>query len=528
MNTLTGTRALVRLALRRDRLWLLPWLLGIVILGAATASSIAELYPTAAARTALAATAQTNPALLALVGRGYELTTVGGLTAWRLGGFAAVIAGMMNVLLVVRHTRADEESGRTELVGSAVVGRRAALTAALVMAGLADLVLVFLLTAGLSGFGGLPVTGSLALAAGIGLVGAVLAGVAAITVQFTTTARGATGAAGALLGLAFLVRAAGDLADNALVWLSPLGWVNELRAYAGERWWVLLSFVSLTLLATGLSFLLTARREYGAGLIPPRSGRSTASSSLSGPLGLAWRLQRGSILGWVLGFVVVGTSLGAVAQDVGDLLRDSPDLIEIVQQLGGAVGLVNAYLTMTYGLMALLASAFVVSSVLRLRQDETSGYAEALLATPLDRIRWASRHVLVAAAGATTMIATIGATSGLIHGVRVDDVAGQLSRLTLATLAQSPAIWVMGALTTLLVAWLPRAAAAAWGVLLAFVVLGQFGGVLRLPTTLIDASPFSHLPGVGNLTLVPLGVLTAIALALAGAGLLGLGRRDIG
>lgn len=126
------------------------------------------------------------------------------------------------------------------------------------------------------------------------------------------------------------------------------------------------------------------------------------------------------------------------------------------------------------------------------------------------------------------MRATIGAISGLIHGIRVDDIGGQLGRLTLAALAQTPAVWVMAALTMLLVGWLPRAAAAAWGVLLACVVLGQFGAILALPAALIDASPFGHVPGLGNLTVAPLAVLTAIALVLVSAGLLGLRRRDIG
>lgn len=528
MNTLTGTGALIRLALRRDRLWLLPWVLGIVILGAATASSFAELYPTVGSRMGLAATAQTNPALLSLVGRGYELTTIGGLTAWRLAVFAAVLAALMNIFLVVRHTRADEESGRTELVGSAVVGRRAGLSAALVVAGIADLVLVLLLAAGLSSSAGLPVSGSLALAAGIGLVGAVFAGLTAITAQAATTGRGASGAAGALLGLAFLIRAAGDVTDNGLGWLSPLGWVSRLRPFAGEQWWVLGLFAMVALLAVGASFLLARRREYGAGLLASRPGRSTAAPSLSGPLGLAWRLQRGAILGWCLGFVLVGAALGGVARDVGDLLRDSPEVVEIVEQLGGADSLVDAYLTTTYGLMGLLGSAYVVSSMLRLRHEETSGYAEALLATPLARLGWAGGHVVVAAAGASTMMLSIGATSGVIHGLRVGDVGGQLGRLTLAALAQTPAVWVIGAVTALLVGWLPRAASAAWGVLLACVVLGQFGSILQLPVGLIDLSPFGHTPGVGQLSLAPIAVLTTIALVLVGGGLLALRRRDIG
>ena len=41
----------------------------------------------------------------------------------------------MAILLVVRHTRAEEETGRAELVGAGVVGRHAPLAAALITAG---------------------------------------------------------------------------------------------------------------------------------------------------------------------------------------------------------------------------------------------------------------------------------------------------------------------------------------------------------------------------------------------------------
>lgn len=526
--SLTGTGALVRLALRRDRLWILPWLIGIVILGAVTASSIAELYPSAALRAAYAATAASNPALIAMSGRGYELSTVGGLSAWRIGLFAAVVAALMNTFLVIRHTRADEETGRTELLGSAVVGRRAALSAALIVAGLADLILVVLFSGALSAAGGLALSGSLALGLGIGLAGATFAGIAAVTAQCATTARGATGAATAVLGFVFLIRAAGDLADNGIGWLSPLGWVTRLRPFADEQWWVLGLFAALILITVGLSVVAAQRREYGAGLLPPRPGRSAAAASLSGPLGLAWRLQRGPLLGWCLGLLVMGAAFGALAKDVAKIVGDSPALVDILEQLGGTGGVTDAYLSTTFGLVGMLTAGYVIASVLRLRQEETSGYAEALLSSPLARMRWASGHTVVAALGATVMLAVSGASAGLVNGLRTGEVAGQVGRLTLGALAQTPAVWILGAVTVLLIGWLPRAASAAWGVLVACVVLGQFGALLSLPEALIDASPFGHVPAVGNVTALPLLVLAAIALVLAGTGLAGLRRRDIG
>lgn len=299
-GSLTGTGALVRLALRRDRIWLAPWLLGIAGVCAATASSLAELFPTEESRAAIAVTARTNPALLALVGPGDDLSTVGGLTSWRLGVLATVAVGLMNILLVIRHTRADEEAARTELVGSLPVGRRAGLSAAVIVVLVADVALGVVTTAGLIG-AGLPTGPSALFASAVCLGGLAFAGIASITAQCATTARAATGAAAAILGLAFLIRAAGDIAGNGLVWISPLGWVSKVAAYGDSRPWVLLLFLGTAAITFAAAFEVSARREYGAGLFAARPGRAAASRWLAGPIGLATRLQRGAMLGWAAG-----------------------------------------------------------------------------------------------------------------------------------------------------------------------------------------------------------------------------------
>src|SRR5215211_8039427 len=145
---MTGTWSLVRLALRLDRVRLPVWLLVLVGLPLATASSFAELYPGVPERMKLAAEMGNNPTLLGLYGRFYNAETLGGLVAWRMGGFLPVLIGLMSLLLVIRHTRAEEQAGRLELVGSGVVGRRAPLTAALVLALLVNLALALLIALG--------------------------------------------------------------------------------------------------------------------------------------------------------------------------------------------------------------------------------------------------------------------------------------------------------------------------------------------------------------------------------------------
>ena len=242
MTTLTGTGHLIRLALRLDRVKLPIWVLALTALTATTASAFEGLYDTVAEREAFAATITTNPAFTALLGPIFDPTTTGGLTAWRIGSIFGVLGGLMGHQTVVRHTRLEEETGRLELVGAGVVGRHATLAAALFTAWGAGALTGLASTAALIGLGQ-PVAGSVAFGAGLTGIVTMFAAVGAAAAQLTTTGRAANGIAGAVVGTAFLLRAAGDaMGDGGSAWpswVSPIGWYQQLRPFADERWWVL-------------------------------------------------------------------------------------------------------------------------------------------------------------------------------------------------------------------------------------------------------------------------------------------------
>ena len=133
MTGFAGTGQLSKLAFRRDGVVLPACVFGIAALLAITARDLKVLYPTAAGRLAVATKASANPALRFLLGR-LNGTSVGAFLAARWGVWGAAFAVLLTIFIVVRHTRADEEAGRLELVGSAAVGRQAPLTAALLAA----------------------------------------------------------------------------------------------------------------------------------------------------------------------------------------------------------------------------------------------------------------------------------------------------------------------------------------------------------------------------------------------------------
>jgi ABC-2 type transport system permease protein len=530
---LAGTGALAKLAFRRDRIMLPAWVYVITALVASNSYSLNKLYPTAQARADLAVSGGHNPALVFLYGR-LSGDSLGAVSAWRYGVWAAIFGALMSIFIVVRHTRADEETGRGELVGSAAVGRLAALTAGLLVAVAANVALAVLLTAALI-FLGLPAAGSAAFALAITTCSLAFAAVAALTAQLAAGARAARGIAVGALGAAYLLRAVGDVAGSSgpswLTWLSPLGWTEFVRPYTADRWWVLALPLMLTVAAVAAAYVLAVTRDYGAGLLPDRPGRATASRWLRGPLGLGWRLQRGTLLGWAVGFAFTFAASGAAAKGIGSLLGGSTQLRNAFSRLGGQAGITNAYLAAIMSLAGLAAAGYATSAVLRLRAEETGGLAEPLLATAVGRVRWGLSHVAVAALGTAVLLAVAGLATGLGYGLRIGSTGPQAARMTGAAMAQLPASLVIAGIAVALVGlWPGVSVAGAWTVLGAVVVIDLFGAVLQLSHWLLDISPFTHVPKLpgGPVSAAPLLWLSLIALALSALGLAGLHRRDIG
>ncbi|GHF59621.1 ABC transporter membrane-spanning protein [Streptomyces mashuensis] len=511
---------------------LLPgWVLVTVLTVTATANAFRTLYDTAASRADVARSAGANASVRALYGPVFG-DTPGGLVAWRIVVIGGVLAAVMSMVVVVRHTREEEETGRQELLSAGVVGRRAPLTAALLAAVVADAAVALLAAAGLAG-AGLPGGGALALGLALGATGLFFAGVAAVTAQLTESARAARGAAGAVLGLAYLLRAAGDAGAEGgrspLLWASPLGWAEQVRAFAGDRWWVVLLPAGTAAVGAGAAYVLTGWRDTGASLVAARPGRAAAPRTLGGAHGLAWRLQRGTLLAWLCGFAVAGALFGALADGAADLVGDNPGTREIVERMGGRQGLTNALLAAMTGLLGMVAALYGVGSVLRLRAEETAGRAESVLAGAVSRLRWAAGHLLLAFLGAALLLLVGGLAMALGYGAQAGDVGARLGPLTGAALAQLPAVWVLTAVAVLLAGALPRAAAAAWAVAGACLALGWLGPALKLPQAVLDLSPFGHLPKLpgAEVTAAPFVWLSVPAVLLTVVGLAALRRRDV-
>jgi len=527
MTAFTGTLALTRFILRRDRIRILIWIGSIVVLAALTVAGIKGLFPTQAALDQTAAATQHNSAAIAFNGPAQGLNSVGGQVAFQFGAGGMVLVALMSFFMVGRLTRGEEEAGRLELVRSLPVGIHAntlaaALTVAAMNAAVGSLTTAFLIVQGL------PAAGSVIFGLSFTLVGLFFAGVALMVAQVTENTRVVYGVTGAGLGAAFVLRALGDIGDGIASWFSPIGVAQKTRPFAGERWWPFLMLVAVTLLLVAAAAALAARRDLGAGLVASRPGRPSAAPSLGHPLGLAVRLQRASLLGWGAGILVTGIAYGWIGPTVDAFIGQNKALADVLAGAGGG-SLTDSYFAASFRIMALLATGFALQSALRVRSEETSMRAESVLATPVSRWGFAASHLTVAFTGSVILLAVAGLATGLTYGVAGGSIQS-VPRLVGSALVYAPPMWLMVGLAIALVGLLPRWAGVSWAILAAFVVVGFLGTTLHIPGWVQDLSPFQRMPQLpaASLTLLPLVVISAVAAGFTLAGLGGLRRRDIG
>ncbi len=534
MNALIGTGRLLRLALRRDRFVLTAWVLGLTAFLAATTHMSVLGLPTQRDVVTETQFMAANPAMRLLsLSAG---ASVGAYAMSRSYLTAAILAAVMSALCVVRHTRQNED-GRAELLGAGVVGPSAGAAAAAILALGANVVLAPPLALAMIA-NGQPVAGSFAAGAAVAAVGVAFTGVAALTSQLSSTARGANGLAMAVVAVAFVLSGVGNMLGHADVsglvaysawptWLSPIGWGYEMRPFGGDHWWLLVLSVVLAAVLIVAAGRYAARRDLGRGVLPVQTGPAQASPRLLGPFGLAWRLQRTAFLSWLIALVGFGLIFGSVS---GSARTMEGRAREWYQNMGGSSHMLEAWFTSMTELAGMMVAIYALQVLLRMREEEVRGRLEPVLAGAVSRPLWATSQILVAALGAVVLLVGFAVAMALTAGQVVGGTSGLLRDLTGAALAELPAVLVIIAAVLAFFALLPRrAVVVSWLLLVASILFSPvFGSSLRLPQWALNISPFTHQKAPAlEISVVAIIALLTVFVALVAAGLAAFRRRDL-
>lgn len=532
-GTLTGTLTLLRFMLRRDRIRTTAWIIGLGLF--AFYCAVVEAGETLVGdeeNLAGVAVLFLDPVGRMIMGPGYgmEDPTFQRLFAAGYAIFIYIGFALMSVFTVIRHTRVDEQAGRTELVRANIVGRHATLTAALILTVVAN-VAAGLLVFGAAVTADFDVHGSLLIAACSVAVGLFFMGAAAVSAQLNEFSRGATGMAAGLIGASYVIRMGGDVAEaggSALSWASPLGWAQQTAPYVLDRWWPLFLLVGGAVVLTATGVWLSTKRDVGVGLLHTRRGRPEAAAWLGTPVGMALRTLRGGLRSWGMALVVAALLLGGFSQPLVDAQDDLPEAMKTI--IGGD-DLILGFQSFIALIIAMFIAASAVSALQQVRDEEVRGRAEFGLSAPVGRVLWLGAHlvVILGAVALTLLLTGLGAGAGAV-AVLGDDGWSTFADVALAVLLYAPAVLATMGIVVALFGWLPRWAGPVGWTLLGFAVLETaFGEMLGLPDWLRSLNIFGHLaqyPAV-PVEVAPVLWLTGIGVLGIAAGLVGWRHREV-
>ncbi len=519
-----------RFILRRDRIRIPVWIMAITMLTVVVTFAYVELVPTEQERLAMAETMR-NPAVTAMFGPGYGLDnyTFGAIMGHQMLLFTALIVAIMSILLAARHTRGDEENGRIELIRSLPVGRLSNLGAAcLVMFG-TNLLLAVLVGFGLyaTGIESLDLHGSLLYGAALGAAGLFFTAVTALFAQLSDNSRGTLGYSFAFLGYSYLIRGIGDVGNETLSWLSPLGWITRSEVYVNNIWWPVLMTIATAFALLVFAFYLNSIRDLEAGFIPTRPGRKTASAFLQSPLGLALKLQRTVIIAWAVGMFILGASYGSVFGDMEAYL-DAMELIREMLVEAEGFSLTEQFLPMLMSVISMVSAIPVLLMILKVRGEEIRNRTEHLLARSVSRTKLMGSFFAISLVVSLVMqfLAVTGMWSAAA-AVMEEPVSFEV--ILNAGMVFLPALWIMIGAAVFLIGIIPKRAGIIWLYLGYSFVVVYLGTLLQIPEWLAKLSPFGHIPKVPveEMEFLTFFLLSILAAVLTIIGFIGYNKRDI-
>ena len=533
-GSLTGTWALVRFMLRRDRLRFPSWVLGLTVMLAYYANALGLVLDQEALDSFAVLAANPVMALIGGPGYGFDDITIARFIVGMYGVFIMIGAALMSIMTVSRHTRVEEQTGRAELVRANVVGRHAMLAAALILVTLMNVLMAGLMAVAFYASPAEPGSfgSSLLFTCSIGAFGLVFAGVAAVTVQLSPFSRAASGIAGATLAVSFAVRGLGDMSAvqdgglDWLSWLSPFGWSQQTAPLTLDRWWPLGISLAATMLLILAGFALQSRRDLTAGILPDRLGSAVAPAWLKGSLSLAFRLQRTGLAWWSFALLLTGVTFGAFVQPMAENAEGMPE--EVLAVFGGAEGMVDGYLGYMGVYFAIMISVYAILSAQTLRSEEQGMRTEPVLATAVSRSGWMLSWVTITGLGVWWLFALAGLGNGLGAAVSTGDW-GLLGPVLLGQIAHTPAAWTLLGLAVALYGLAPRMIGLTWAVFVYGAVLSLFGDMLELGDAVLETSVFRHIGQhpAEDISGAAVGLLTLIAAALTTVGAARFRRRDL-
>lgn len=533
-SELTITRFVAMRAIKSACLW--GTVFGFYVF--ASAIGFVKIAPTVAARMQILGSLTNNTGLKALFGEPYRVYSVGGFVDWRNLSIVALVAAIWGLLTATKMLRGEEDAGRWELLLAGKTTSRRATANALVGFTVAFMAMALATTLITTLVGrrsdvqfSLLQSSLFGLTAAMG--GGVFLAVASLASQIMPTRAAANGFAVAILGVAFLLRAAADLTVSVhwLIYVTPFGWIELVRPLSGSPHVVwLVPLVACMIVGYLGALYLAGCRDLGDGLITDRDTALPHTLLLGGIFMATVRLTRGNVISWLVAIVLFAGFFGGLAKAAGQAFSSSnfvhtvgTNFVHQVQVTGAKI-----FIGFIFFLIMTLLMTFVASMVGKIRDEEAEGYLDNVLVRRTGRGVWLGGRIAFCATflavGGLCAAGAVWATSALQH----TDLA--IHTLVLAGVnATAPGVLLLG-IGVCVFGVLPRLTSAIlYGAIVWSFLLQLVGSILTLNHWLLDTSMFYHItlaPSVGP-DWKAVSVYAFLAAVLAGVGVWRFRTRDL-
>jgi len=520
---------LTRFTLYKERIFIIAWI-GLLLIVAGVMLTAFENQFTAEELQGLQVM-KYNPAHIALQGPFFAVDNfqVVHFFAVELHLFTLIAVAIFNIFLVMQNTRGDEEKGRYEVLRSLPIGRLSAFHAVMITAVVVNILLAVFHGALLSvlSIRGMTTAGAFTYGVSLGVTGVFFAALSALISQFSHSTRTVTGYAFLVLIASYLLRAVGDVTSEVLSLISPLGLPLRAEAFVSNQSWPFFVMLILAFILFGIAYFLNARRDIGQGLFPEKQGRDYASNFLRTPLGLVWRQNRNTLFSWAIVLFGFGAALGGILRDAEHFAGENGAFQMLMPTSAdfSAVELFTMFLNVGFAIVCIAPVLILVFKILR---EEKEGRAEPILSRAISRPYYLTSYMALAFIASLLMpfVTTVGlwAVSSLMMETPL-----ALGSLIHSMMVYVPALWTMLGLSIFFVGVFPKTVALCWAYFTYIFMLGFFGELLNIPRWAMMLSPFYHIPQLPleDMRILPLLVLTAVALTLSVCGLVFYRQRDV-
>lgn len=512
------------------------WAFIIIIYMASKSIGYAKLYTTPASREKFAATFANNIGINAILGKPHAVNTVGGYTAWNGIGIVVIVLSIWTLLLATKYLRGEEDNNRTEMVLSSRLDLKNYTISTLAGLGLSLLVLFVALIIGFMVIGADKQVGFSAVAAAYFALSCISAGVmflavGALTSQIMPTRTRASSLGALIFGVAFLIRAAGDVSSHSwLIDLSPLGWIEKLQPLANTQPLWFIPIVLFSLIVSLLALKIASQRDLGDSILADSGAAADHYGLLNSLYGLSFRLSRMTLLSWGAALFVLALFYGVLTKSASQALNQSASVHKAFSKLANTqdVAIATVFLGIAFFLYMVVLMCFATNAMSKVRDEEANQALDNVLVRPQSRISWLlSRISYIVLA---LIILAVVASLGSYIGTATQHLSLSFSSILLAgfnTIA--PAIFSLG-FCMMVLGFIPRLTSVLGYALVGWCFLVQMlASGLNLNHWILDSNllyhinfaPAVHANWTSNI------IITCIGLLLAGIGMMRFNRRDL-